>query len=381
MGRIRGLSRMAGAALGVGSFLAASAATYALLQDAPNPPGQYRLPIPAGEEWTITQGQDNGGNHPLDSHKQTRGIGYAVDLARVVNAPVTAARAGIMTCEDWRLSGTRLGWVIRVVHDDDSEIYAHADHCPLSDPAASIPVVQGEHLTYTGSSGTDRFDFGDHLHFQRNASRDGLNSAPFAFAELDGLADEAVANKPVVGQSSAAGYSEATPVVVDEDFRRAALSFGWETLGTAFGLEKATPGRSASSLCGSGPAAGWFGCEFRDVNGTARAGRIQTFWNGKVGEGERALMKAANAENPFLASRALLVPLAEAWDADGHDGLYFLGYPTGEASERDGVVEVEFDNGYMRWRPAECKEKPAEFWWYSELTGAWASHHGTAACD
>lgn len=364
------------------SFAAAAAVAFGVTtaqQKAPG--GEYRWPWTYGEEWTISQGQENGGSGPLDSHRTGGGLQYALDFASVRQAPVWAAREGTARCEDWRLSGTGLGWVVRVVHGEDSDLYAHADGCYLSSaPGAPVFVPQGRHITYTGTTGTNAGDFGDHLHFQRNTTRTSLTSAPLTIEGLDAIPHRGEELR-AVSKTLSAGYGAPPTFAYDPAIAKKAADLGWEMTGSAAPIRFWTPGGGWTGGCVGEERPGWYDCAVLDFEGTVRTGRIQTFSRAPDEGGEAAIFVVAGRD-PIFMSRGILGPYTNPWDTEHHDGLYFMGFPLGESRPvGDGLHRMDFENGYAIYDTQQCAERATVFYVWSELLQAHLAITAGAYCD
>ncbi len=359
---------------------AASVAFGATTAQQKSPGGQYRWPWAYGEEWTITQGQENGGSGPLDSHRTSASMGYALDFASVPHAPVWAAREGTARCEDWRLSGTGLGWVIRVVHGADSDLYAHADQCYLAAPGASVFVPQGRQITFTGTSGTNAGDFGDHLHFQRNTTTTSLTSAPLTIEGLEAIRQTS-GDVKVRSMTLSAGYGAPPTFTYDAAIAQKAADLGWETAGSASPNRFWTPGSGWEGGCVGEERPGWYDCSVIDFEGATRTGRIQTFSKAPDEGGEAAIFVVPGRE-PVFMSRGILGPYTNPWDSAHHDGLYYMGFPLSESrTVGDGLYRMDFENGYAIYDATACSEQSTVFYVWSELLQTHLAIAAGAYCD
>lgn len=91
-----------------------------------------------------------------------------------------------------------------------------------------------------------------------------------------------------------------------------------------------TPGRSPAATCGTGTRAGWYDCNFTDINGASRAGRIQTFKGAGTNNGAHAIFKRSGVTSAAFMSRGLLAPYTDIWNGT-NDGTKYVGYPSGDS--------------------------------------------------
>jgi murein DD-endopeptidase MepM/ murein hydrolase activator NlpD len=143
--------------------------------------GGFRLPIPAGVPWAVTQGPNGGFSH----YSRTR---YAYDLAPIGDACVVAMRAGTVIARDLGLGNTLnqriFGNSITIDHGDG--YFSHYAHLRTGTFVVKTGqrVEQGQALALAGNSG---YSFGTHLHVQvtREAAI-ASQSIPFAFEDAPG---------------------------------------------------------------------------------------------------------------------------------------------------------------------------------------------------
>ena len=300
---------------------------------------QYRWPWVYSQHWRITQGWEG----PV-SHGSTTNFRYAVDYSKTGgggNQPIAAARDGTASCQLMTTAG--LGWVVRVTHGTDSDIYAHQNACHLS--VSNVFVAQGRMIGYTGTYGSEPAEFDDHLHFQVNINTTGHTSKTFTMEGLGSQYHSSAFNQWADSDNLSAGYTVPAiswePAIHDKYQARG----GWAIVGSTAGISGWTPGRSPATLCGSGTTPGWYQCNFTDINSTSRSGRVQTFKGAGSGFGEHAIFKPSSANATFM-SRGLLGPYTNQWTT-GKDGFYFMGYPNGDSySIGGGQVRMDFQNGW-----------------------------------
>lgn len=152
---------------------------------------------------------------------------------------------------------------------------------------------------------------------------------------------------------------------------------GWSVVGSTAVVSSWTPGRSPASMCSSGALSGWYQCNFNDINGTSRSGRIQTFKGAGSGSGEHAILKGTSTSAVFM-SRGFLGPLTKTV-ASGKDALWLLGYPTGDSYWISGTqVRMNFQNGYGLYTPSTCASL---FYYWADDIGAYLTHNPTDSCD
>lgn len=140
--------------------------------------GGFRLPIPAGEPWQITQGPNGSFSH----YNRTR---YAYDIAPLGGTCVVAMRAGTVYAHDLgmgqNLRTRTFGNYITIDHGDG--YFSHYAHLLTGSFVVRTGqyVQQGQALAITGNSG---YSFGRHLHVQvTREPRIASQSVPFQFED------------------------------------------------------------------------------------------------------------------------------------------------------------------------------------------------------
>ena len=131
-------------------------------------------------------------------------------------------------------------------------------------------------------------------------------------------------------------------------------------------------------MCGSGAVSGWYQCNFTDVNGVSRPGRIQTFKGAGSGSGEHAIFKGTSLNAVFM-SRGLLGPLTRIYTT-GKDGFYLLGYPTGDSYSIAGgtKVRMDFQNGWGEYTISGCG---SVFYYWQAIPGQYVTYDPVNYCD
>jgi hypothetical protein len=197
---------------------------------------------------------------------------------------------------------------------------------------------------------------------------------------MEGKADfthSSEVGKSAQSDNLAAGYS-VPPFSWEPAIHDKAVSLGWSTTGSTALISGFTPGRSSASVCGSGATPGWYQCNFSDINGVSRVGRIQTFKGLGSGSGEHSVFKRNGAAVATFMSRGLLGPLTRLWSGTS-DGMYFMGYPTGDSYFINGTtVRMNFENGYATYQTSNCAS--SWFWWSSYL-GQYLEQNVADFCD
>jgi murein DD-endopeptidase MepM/ murein hydrolase activator NlpD len=149
------------------------------------PKKPYRLPIPAGREFAITQSFSGAKSHAGPQNR------YAVDIAMPEGTRILAARAGVVmdVAGDFFTGGAEARFrgranYVRVLHDDGTmAVYAHLKLETVQYPIGAR-VEEGQFIAEAGSTG---YSTGPHLHFaiQKNFGME-LRSLPFVFADQYG---------------------------------------------------------------------------------------------------------------------------------------------------------------------------------------------------
>jgi murein DD-endopeptidase MepM/ murein hydrolase activator NlpD len=149
------------------------------------PSKPYRLPIPAGREFRITQSFKGAKSHAGPQNQ------YAVDIAMPQGTKIMAARAGVImdVASDFFTGGADARFrgranYVRVLHDDGTmAVYAHLKLETVQYPIGAR-IEEGQFIAEAGSTG---YSTGPHLHFavQKNFGME-LRSLPFVFADKYG---------------------------------------------------------------------------------------------------------------------------------------------------------------------------------------------------
>ena len=149
------------------------------------PKKPYRLPIPAGREFRITQSFKGGKSHAGPQNQ------YAVDIAMPQGTKIMAARSGVImdVANDFFTGGADAKFrgranYVRVLHDDGTmAVYAHLKLETVQYPIGAR-IEEGQFIAEAGSTG---YSTGPHLHFavQKNFGME-LRSLPFVFADKYG---------------------------------------------------------------------------------------------------------------------------------------------------------------------------------------------------
>ncbi len=148
----------------------------------------YRLPVPAGRPYRISQAFNGEFSHYDEQNL------YAVDIPMDEGTPIHAARAGVImdVANDFFTGGTEdvsleeKANYVRILHDDGTmAVYAHLQLESLQFPLGTR-VRRGQVIALSGNTG---FSSGPHLHFviQKNVGMK-LVSIPFAFSGAQGEA-------------------------------------------------------------------------------------------------------------------------------------------------------------------------------------------------
>ncbi len=151
-----------------------------------SPARPYRMPVPAGKLFRISQAFNGAVTHNDDQNR------YAVDIPMDEGTPVHAARGGVImdVANDFFTGGTedvslgRKANYVRILHDDGTmAVYAHLKLETLAFPIGTR-VRRGQVVALSGNTG---YSTGPHLHFviQKNAGMK-LISIPFQFAGAKG---------------------------------------------------------------------------------------------------------------------------------------------------------------------------------------------------
>ena len=151
-----------------------------------NPSRPYRLPVPAGQLFRISQAFDGKTTH---NDEQNR---YAVDIPMAEGTPVHAARSGVImdVANDFFSGGTddealaEQANYVRILHNDGTmAVYAHLKLETLQFPIGT-KVRRGQLIAFSGNTG---YSTGPHLHFvvQKNVGMK-LVSIPFHFRGAKG---------------------------------------------------------------------------------------------------------------------------------------------------------------------------------------------------
>lgn len=151
-----------------------------------NPTRPYRMPVPAGRLFRISQSFNGKATHNDEQNRN------AVDIPMDEGTPVHAARSGVImdVANDFFSGGTddesleQQANYVRILHDDGTmAVYAHLKLETLQFPIGTR-VLRGQEIAASGNTG---YSSGPHLHFvvQKNVGMK-LISIPFMFAGARG---------------------------------------------------------------------------------------------------------------------------------------------------------------------------------------------------
>ncbi len=146
-----------------------------------DPTRPYRLPVPAGKFYRISQAFNGAATHNDEQNL------YAVDIALDEGTPVHAARGGVVmdVANDFFSGGVddeslaQKANYVRILHDDGTmAVYAHLKLETLQFPIGTR-VRRGQLIAFSGNTG---YSTGPHLHFvvQKNVGMK-LVAIPFRF--------------------------------------------------------------------------------------------------------------------------------------------------------------------------------------------------------
>jgi hypothetical protein len=284
----------------------------------------YRWPWRYNSTYQMTQAWNGAA-----SHFSATGLYYAIDIG--FNAQVMAAEEGSATCafvED------TFGYRVRVTHGSDSSMYAHLDPCGFSGPTN---VVQGYQVGDSGCTGTCD---GTHLHFQVNTTTSSTISKAFSMSGVT-PPNNGGSNCPCnyyTSDNNSAGYD--TGLSFYSAVHTGYVNFGgWGTVGSSASL-------SGWSPCQSTVTPAVYGCSSGSYSGL-----VQTFKgpSGKL----QAIMSATGYSTGYLLLNGFLGSYTDVWSGS-LDGVYFMGYPTGNAFVAGGYIYQYFQAGYGVYNTSTC---------------------------
>lgn len=213
--------------------------------------GSYKLPLPAGVPWRISQGPNGGFSHwGRTSH--------AFDIAPAGARCVVAMRAGIAHTFDFGYGQTPhlriFGNYITIQHDNgEYSHYAHLQSGTLLVKTGQ-KVEQGQALAMAGNSG---YSFGTHLHVQvTRAFQISAQSVPFEFEDLP----NASRHRGVTVSSNSSPLCDCSKPEKNPLLATAAV-------GGAPAASVAPPRALAYSRTGSVPLADWWNTSVRVIPG------------------------------------------------------------------------------------------------------------------
>lgn len=151
-----------------------------------NPTRAYRMPVPAGKFFRISQAFNGKATHNDEQNL------YAVDIPMDEGTPIHATRGGVImdVANDFFNGGTdnesleHQANYVRILHDDGTmAVYAHLKLETLQFPIGTR-VIRGQMIALSGNTG---YSTGPHLHFvvQKNVGMK-LVSIPFMFVGAKG---------------------------------------------------------------------------------------------------------------------------------------------------------------------------------------------------
>lgn len=237
-------------------------------------------------------------------------------------------------------SGGGAGMYMRVKDSDGTYItYEHLSEFLVT----SGSVVAGQPIAVSGASGNVT---GAHLHFQRQ------NGTSFSSTALDltplsghGGSSDSLTSTEYVSDNAGIGYSSAGNVST--------------TMQTLY--------KSLGGYSGGGVTAdigdSWTPCENEGIVSTAFryacsprsgiAGSIQTLVSGSTNR-QRAMLHRSGASSSYVLHRGILGAYTRTYD--GHDWVYWLGYPVSARYllPNRGVYQQDFQHGSITYATGSC---------------------------
>ena len=285
----------------------------------------------------------------VESPSASRAIDVAMNFEDVY-----AVSPGTVT--SFTTSGGKAGTYLQVKDADGSYItYEHLSKAFVK----SGSVVAGQPIAVSGCSGNCDVA---HLHFQR---QDGptfyANALSLTPISGHGGSGDPLTHSSYTSDNAGIGYygSGAFSTALKNAYKTGG---GYGSIGVTADIGAAwTPCRY------EGVASTWwrFGCTPR----SGISGYVQTFYGG-ANNLQRAIMLENGATTAFVLFRGILAAYTDPYN--GHDWVYWLGYPTSNRYWSNGWLRQNFRYGYMLFDPYGCVE-----WFYIGSTWTHDSHY----CD
>jgi hypothetical protein len=253
-------------------------------------------------------------------------------------------------------TGGKAGTYIQVKDADGSYItYEHLSKALVTSGA----VVAGQPLAVSGCSGNCDVA---HLHFQR---QDGTsfysNALSLTPISGHGGSGDPLMHASYTSDNAGIGYyhSGSFSTAIQNAYKAGG---GYKTIGVTADI-----------------GVGWSPCRYEGVRSqwwryvcaprSGISGSVQTFYDGSDNL-ERAIMLEDGTTTAYVVQRGILAAYTDPYN--GHDWVYWIGYPTSNRYSWNGWLRQNFRYGYVLFDQWGCLE-----WFYIGSTWTAESHY----CD
>jgi hypothetical protein len=236
-------------------------------------------------------------------------------------------------------TGGKAGNYLQVKDADGSYItYEHLANALVTSGA----VVAGQAIAISGCTGNCN---APHLHFQRqDGTSFSANALPLTPISGHGGSGDALTHTAYTSDNAGIGYyGNGTGSVPIRNAYNAAG--GYKTIGVTADIGVGwSPCRYETGI------SSWWRYACSPRNGIS--GSLQTFYGPY--NAQRAIMWEQGASTAYVVYRGILGAYTDAYN--GHDWIYWIGYPTSNRYSWNGYLRQNFRYGYVLFDPIACAE-------------------------
>jgi hypothetical protein len=244
---------------------------------------------------------------------------------------------------------------VRIVHGSKSTTFSHMDFCEFSGP---VSVTQGYQIGYAYNSGyvvPGPGGDGIHVHMQVNTSTTNFISTSFSvsgYTPQNGGGSDCPTGCPSKRSDNISPGYDTSYNFYSAMHSGLVSAGGWTYWGATVALA------STESPClTSTPAVA--GCTSNGYSGL-----VQTY-RGASAASQRGIFQRSGSSTAIPMSRSLYKPYTLYWDGQGHQGMWYIGYPTTASQWLSGSwYRMWFQNGYAEVNVSTCNSV-----WYQWNSG------------
>ena len=268
---------------------------------------------------------------------ETSSASKAIDVAMNYETVYSIAPG---TISIYSTTGGKAGIYLQVKDADGSYItYEHLSKAIVK----SGSVIAGQPIAVSGCSGNCGTP---HLHFQRQGGTSFYSNAlPLTPISGHGGSGDPLMHASYTSDNAGIGYyhSGTFSTAIQNAYKSAG---GYKAIGVAADIGIGwSPCRYETGL-----SSWWrYGCAPR----SSIAGSIQTFYYSAYND-QRAIMVEGGATTAFVLYRGILAAYTDPYN--GHDWVYWIGYPTSNRYSWNGYLRQNFRYGYVLFDPIACVE-------------------------